>query len=330
MAIAVLKAGMLATVQDRGRYGYQKYGVNINGSMDESAARVANLLVGNDENEAVLELTLTGAALNFTADHMIAICGGDMTPYMNNVAVPMWQPVLANKGATLTFAKYESGCRVYIAIAGGLDIRKVLDSYSSNLRGALGGYYGRALRSGDVLEVCPFSEGSTCSLLWHKLQNEEKLSFTAQHFAMAPEEVVTIRYIAGPEYEWLTEESKTKWNNSVWKVDAQSDRMGYRLQGEHLALNSKVELISQGTVHGLIQLPANGQPIVLLSDRQTTGGYPRIGIVAAVDIAVFGQLKPGDSLRFVAISQEDAEQLLLSYEQDLALLKTAIKLKCRT
>src|SRR5690606_13921993 len=124
--------------------------------------------------------------------------------------------------------------------------------------------------------VSSFAEGSTCGQLWRKLQSEERLSFTAQHFAMAPEEVVTIRYIAGPEYEWLTEASKEKWNNVIWKVDAQSDRMGYRLQGEELELHTKVELISQGTVHGLIQLPANGQPIVLLSDRQTTGGYPRI------------------------------------------------------
>lgn len=329
MAIGIIKAGLVASIQDRGRYGYQKYGVNINGAMDEGAARVANLLVGNDEDAAVLELTLAGATLNFTSDHLIAICGGDMTPYMNNVAVPMWQPVLVNKGATLTFAKYESGCRVYLAIAGGFAVPEVLDSYSTNMRGGLGGYYGRALRSGDVLEVVALDEQSSSARLWKSLRSGEQLSFTAQHFAMAQEETVTIRYIAGPEYNWLSAESKEKWNSSRWKIDVQSDRMGYRLQGDELALQIKDELISQGTVHGLIQLPANGQPIVLLADRQTTGGYPRIGIVAAVDIPVFGQLKPGDFVRFVAVSRDEAERLQLAYEQDMALLKTAMKLKCR-
>ncbi|GIP18963.1 KipI antagonist [Paenibacillus montaniterrae] len=328
MAIEVIKPGMMASIQDRGRYGYQKYGVNVNGAMDEGSARVANLLVGNDEGAAVLELTLAGATLLFTDDHMIAICGGNMTPYMNNAAVPMWQPVLVSKGSTLTFAQYKSGCRVYVAIAGGFELRKVLGSYSTNMRGQLGGYNGRVLRSGDVLQSKSFDVHSSCAKLWKRLKDESGLSFNAQHFAVALEETATIRYIPGPDYELLTADSKRKWNSSIWRVDVQSDRMGYRLQGEQLELHDRAELISEGTVQGLIQLPANGQPIVLLSDRQTTGGYPKIAIVATVDIPVFGQLKPGDSLRFAAVTHQDAERLLLEYEQDMALLKTAMKLKC--
>ncbi|MFC6332728.1 biotin-dependent carboxyltransferase family protein [Paenibacillus septentrionalis] len=328
MAIEMIKAGMQATIQDRGRFGYQKYGVNVNGAMDEGSARVANLLVGNAEDMPVLELTLAGAVLKFTEEHLIAICGGNMSPYMNNAGVAMWQPIVVKKGSILSFAHYVSGCRVYIAIAGGIKIPQVLGSYSTNVRGQLGGYSGRQLRNGDVLEINEVEEKSRSFKLWQKLKSSEGANFSAQLFAMAPEDYVTIRYIPGPEYHLLTPESKRAWMNGTWRIDAQSDRMGYRLQGEALELKENREMISEGTVHGLIQLPANGQPIVLLSDRQTTGGYPRIAVVAAVDIPMFGQLKPGDAIRFVSVTMEEAEHLLLEYEQDMAMLKAAMTLKC--
>lgn len=328
MGIEMIKTGMLATIQDRGRFGYQKYGVNVNGAMDEGSARVANLLVGNSEDAAVLELTLSGAMLKFTEDHLIAICGGNMSPYMNNAALPMWQPIIVRKDSVLSFANYVSGCRVYIAVAGGLHVPSVLGSYSTNVRGNLGGYNGKSLRSGDVLGVGAIDKYSRSAKLWNKLQQKVGPAFNAQLFAMAPEEHITIRYIPGPEYELLTAESKRQWMNGTWRIDTQSDRMGYRLHGEMLDLKGTKEMISEGTVHGLIQLPANGQPIVLLSDRQTTGGYPRIALVAAVDIPMFGQLKPGDAIRFVSVTLEEAERLLLEYEQDMAMLKAAMTLKC--
>lgn len=328
MAIEMIKTGMLATIQDRGRFSYQKYGVNVNGAMDEGSARVANLLVGNSEDAAVLELTLSGAVLKFAQDHLIAICGGNMSPYMNNASLPMWQPIIVKKDSVLSFANYVSGCRVYIAVAGGIHVPSVLGSYSTNVRGQLGGYYGRSLRSGDVLEVGTIDEHSRSAKLWNKLQRKVGPAFNAQLFAMAPEEHVTIRYIPGPEYELLTAESKRQWMNGTWRIDIQSDRMGYRLQGGKLELKDSKEMISEGTVHGLIQLPANGQPIVLLSDRQTTGGYPRIALVAAVDIPMFGQLKPGDAIRFLPVTMEEAERLLIEYEQDMAMLKAAMMLKC--
>lgn len=329
MGIQVIKPGILTTIQDRGRVGYQKYGVNISGAMDISAARVANILIGNDENEPVLEMTLSGTTLKFTKDHMIAICGGNMTPYINNYAVPMWQPLVVKEGSTLSFAKYTSGCRVYLAIAGGFSVPSVLGSSSTFIRASLGGLNGSALKAGDQLEVKPLNEqaGGLSKRLKQKLQGEEFIAFNAQHFAMALDDVTVIRYIPGPEYEWLAAESKQDWLNGIWKIDAQSDRMGYRLQGAPLKLATKQEMISEGTVHGTIQLPANGQPIVLLSDRQTTGGYPRIATVVSVDIPMFGQLKPGDRISFMPVTLEEAENLLLSYEHDMDLLKTAITLK---
>ena len=328
MAIEMIKTGMLATIQDRGRFGYQKYGVNVNGAMDEGSARVANLLVGNPEDAAVLELTMSGAALRFTEDHLIAICGANMSPMMDQASLPMWQPIIVKKGSILTFASYVSGCRVYVAMAGGIRVPLVLGSSSTNMRGQLGGFNGRSLHSGDMLEVGHVDEASRSARLWKKLQQSIGPAFNAKLFAMAPEEQVTIRFIPGPEYELLTADSKQKWLNGTWRIDAQSDRMGYRLHGEMLELEGSKEMISEGTVHGLIQLPANGQPIVLLSDRQTTGGYPRIAFVAAVDIPMFGQLKPGDAIRFVPVTIDEAEHLLLEYEQDMAMLKAAMMLKC--
>lgn len=328
MAIQVIKAGMFSTIQDRGRLGYQKFGVNCSGAMDEGAARVANILVGNDDNNAILEMTLAGTMLKFTADHLIAICGGNMTPYINNHAVPMWQPIQVHKDETLSFAQYQSGCRSYVAVAGGINVPSVLGSCSTFIRAHLGGIEGRALRSGDQLEVNVLDKQSRAFRLWKKIEDEKTLAFNAQHFAMAHEDSVTIRYIPGPEYHLLSQESKRTWMKTHWKIDSQSDRMGYRLQGPELQLTDKREMISEGTVHGTIQLPANGQPIVLLADRQTTGGYPRIASVAAVDIPLFGQLKPGDSIRFVPVTLEEAERLLISYEHDLDLLQTAIELRC--
>lgn len=329
MALEIIKAGMLTTVQDRGRFGYQQYGVNCSGAMDENAARVANILVGNDENDAVLELTLAGAILTFTEDHIIAICGGNMSPYMHNTSVPMWQPFLVKKGSTLSFAKYVSGCRVYIAIGGGIAVPSVMGSSSTFIRASLGGYKGRALRTGDIIAVHPLQQGSLSSILMKKLDEDREHKFNAQHFAMALENNAIIRYVQGPEYDLLSDESKRSWNTEKWRIDSQSDRMGYRLQGKQLELLEKQDMISEGTVHGTIQLPANGQPIVLLADRQTTGGYSRIACVVAVDIPMFGQLKPGDYVSFMPVSLEEAERLLLSYEHDMELLKVSIKLKCR-
>lgn len=329
MAIEVIKSGMLATIQDLGRIGYQRFGVNCNGALDESSARVANILVGNDEHEAVIELTLFGTALKFTSTHLIAICGGDMNPYVNNQPVDMWQPIIVTKDSTLSFAQYRAGCRVYIAIAGGLAIEKVLGSYSTSLRAKMGGFAGRALKAGDIIPTNKVSSTSLSHRLWKKVEQEQGVSYHVQHFAPAYADVMTIRFIRGQDFHHLTEQSKQHWTSSVWTIDAQSDRMGYKLMGESLQWDIQEEKISAGVVHGTVQLPANGQPIVLLADRQTIGGYPQIAIIAAKDLSVFGQLKPGQKIKFVEITLEEAEQLYINYEQEIAILKTAIRLKTK-
>lgn len=327
MSVEIIKPGMLATIQDLGRIGYQRFGVNCNGTMDESSARVANILVGNSEHEAVIELTLFGSAIKFTSTHLIAICGGDMNPYINNQPVDMWQPIIVNEGSTLTFAQYRAGCRIYVAVAGGLDIPKVLGSYSTSLRAKVGGIEGRALKAGDIIHIKKIHSTSLSYKLWNKLEGKSRLSFHVQHFAPAYEEIVTVRYVKGPDFAYLTEQSQKQWTSSVWKIDAQSDRMGYRLQGEQLEWEVREEKISEGVVHGTVQLPANGQPIILLADRQTIGGYPKIAVIISKDISLLGQMKPGQKISFEEVSLAEAEQLYIEYEQDIAILKTAIRLK---
>jgi len=329
LTIEVIRAGMQTTVQDLGRYGYQQYGLNVNGVMDESAAKVANILVGNDENSALLELTLTGTTLKLTEEYVIAICGGNMTPIMDDEQLPMWQPIIIPKGSTISFSRYQSGCRAYIAFGGGLQLQQVLGSYSTNLRGGLGGFSGRALRNGDELHVGKVEKGSVPYGIQSLLRQGQKHIFNAQHFAFAQETPATIRCVVGTEYEYLKAESRQTFLEAVWSIDIQSDRMGYRLRGPELEMNEQKELISEGVVHGTIQLPAQGQPIVLLADRQTTGGYPKIAVVASVDIPMFGQLKPGDAITFVAITLEEAERLWLSSERDIQRLKVAIQLKSK-
>lgn len=327
MAIEIVKSGMLATIQDLGRHGYQRFGVNCNGTMDESSARVANILVGNLETEAVIELTLFGSSIKFTSPHLIAICGGDMHPYINNQPVDMWQPLVVEAGSTLTFAQYRAGCRVYVAVAGGLAGDKVLGSYSTSLRAKVGGFKGRTLKAGDTIQVKKILPKSLAYKLWRKVEKEVKLNYHVQHFAHAYEEVTTVRYIKGPDFDNMTEESKQNWQQAIWTIDAQSDRMGYRLVGEQLQWEVREEKISEGVVHGTVQLPANGQPIILLADRQTVGGYPKIAVIASKDISLLGQMQPGQKLKFEEITLAEAEQLYIQYEQEIAILKTAIRLK---
>jgi antagonist of KipI len=332
MSIKVVRPGLLVTVQDLGRYGYQKYGVVAGGAMDTGAARAANLLVGNEGHEAVLEIALTGTELVLEQDTLLAICGARMVVTADGEELPLWRPALVRAGTFIKFGACESGCRSYFAVAGGLDVPEVMGSRSTYLRGGIGGYKGRALKAGDVLAAGALSllsermkealgsgwHGSFAVPLWH-----------ASHFAIVDNLVdPIIRALPGTHYERFAAESKSRLFSQSFQISVQSDRMGYRLEGEQkLELAAPLELLSEAVACGTIQVPADGNPIVLLADRQTTGGYPRIGQVATVDIAVFAQLKPGDRFRFEWITQQEAEELYLDSERDLRMLKAAIALK---
>lgn len=332
MTVRVIRPGLLTSVQDAGRYGFQKHGVIVSGVMDPLAHRIANLLVGNEEAEATLEMTLKGPILEFLEDVLISICGGDLSPSVEGTPVPMWKPIFLKKGSVLDFGPCRTGIRAYLAIAGGWDVPLVMNSRSTYLRAGIGGFEGRALKSGDEL-----SAGARTLLgkeMMKRLSGQSaQAAFTAAEWGVAQEMVPNytsapvIRAIRGNQYDWFTQESQIAFYSQPYKVTPQSDRMGYRLEGPILELTEPMELISEAVAFGSIQVPAEGKPIVLLADRQTTGGYPKIAQIATIDLPLIAQTKPGDTIRFTEISREEAEWLLLDRENQIRQLKTGIWVK---
>jgi antagonist of KipI len=332
--IKVVKPGLLSTIQDLGRYGFQKYGVIVSGSMDPIAHRISNLLVGNDENEAVIEMTLTGPVLEFQETCLISICGGDLSPSIGGNPVPLWRSILVKKGCTLKFGGCKSGARAYLAVAGGIDVPSVMKSRSTYLRAGIGGIDGRNLKEGDDLEARPLQEDSKGIMnylipyLGDNTYTEIDWSISSEFIAIHQSQKV-IRVIKGPEYNFFSDKSRQAFFGDAFKVSPHSDRMGYRLQGPQLSPAQDIEMISEAVTFGTIQVPSDGNPIILLADRQTTGGYPRIGQVASVDLPLIAQTKPGEELSFTHITHEDAQSLMVNREKQLRHLKQGIALKLR-
>ncbi len=334
MSIRVLRPGLLTSVQDLGRFGFQKYGVIVGGGMDPLALRVANLLVGNDEKEAVLEITLVGPSLLIERDALLSLTGADLSAKIGEAPFPMWRPVYVKKGSVINFGSCKSGCRAYLAVAGGFALEPVLGSKSTYLRGGIGGYHGRALAAGDVLCVNNIPEKSRAMM--ERLQAEVKGADHAAAEWSVGREVRrfherrgALRVIRGRHFSLFTENSQRDFFQHFFLITPQSDRMGYRLKGPALELKEPKEMISEAVSHGTIQVPPDGNPIVLLSDRQTIGGYPRIAQVVTVDFPVVAQLKPGDRIRFEEISLAEAEQLYVAREREMQELKTGIAFKMK-
>lgn len=327
MSLRVERPGMLTSLQDLGRYGYQKYGVVVSGAMDSVALRIANLLVGNKENEAGLEMTLMGGSFLVEEDLLIAVTGGDLAPVIEEESIPLWRPVWIKKGSLLRFRASRSGCRTYMAVAGGFDVQEVLGSKSTYLRGELGGLKGRALSAGDKL---------TCGGAAHRFQHLKSsagaISFAATAWHVNPEPFINlketvIRVIRGGEFDYFTESSRDRFFKEDFRITPNSDRMGYRMEGTPLEMTDSFELLSEPVTNGTIQVPKDGTPIILLADRQTTGGYPKIAQVATVDLPLLAQKKPGEIVRFKEISLAEAEQLYLRQELQLEKLKAGLSLK---
>ncbi len=334
MSIAVIRPGLLTTVQDLGRYGYQKYGVIVSGAMDPYALRVANLLVGNSAGEAGLEITLLGPTLQFAADTLLAITGGDLSPVVDGRPVPLWRPVYLAKDSILQFGAVKSGCRAYLAVAGGYAVGEVMGSKSTYLRAGIGGFAGRALQAGDVLQQ---NEPPAGAAEWLARLRQRAagapLGATSwyagrEHPAAAPA-AATVRVMRGSQYSRFSAAAQTAFWNTEFTVTPRADRMGYRLAGAALDLDEPLEMLSEAVALGTIQVPPDGQPIILLADRQTTGGYPKIGQVAVVDAAKVAQVKPGGKIRFTEVTVAEADRLYQEREQTLHCLKTAINIKMK-
>ncbi|AQQ54522.1 5-oxoprolinase subunit C family protein [Planococcus lenghuensis] len=323
--LKINKGGLQTTVQDSGRYGLQKFGVITNGAMDPYAFRIANILIGNTEFEAALEITLAGPVIEFEQDAMIALCGGDLSPVIDGQNAKMWRPLFVPKGSTLTFGAPRTGTRAYLAVAGGIDVPEIMGSKSTYLRAGIGGFKGRALEAGDELTAGRLSSRQSALLAAHSKNNVCQPSWSVASLSYSAEPVIQV--MEGRQFSLFDSRSRDHFFQETFSISVQSDRMGCRLEGVSLHLEETQELISEAVAFGSVQVPPDGNPIVLLADRQTTGGYPKIGQIASVDLPLVAQLKPGDRLHFQKISLEEAQQLYRAQEQLIRQLKTSIRLK---
>ena len=309
MSITVLHPGMLTTIQDQGRIGYQQFGVPVSGTVDPRSAAVANILVGNEESEAVLECTVMGPQLRFDEPVVIAIAGADLGPTLDGVPMDNYRAVRVGAGQVLRFTGPRCGCRAFIAIAGGLDVPEVMGSRSTYMKAKIGGLKGRKLEKEDVLDL--------------RAPGKEPKKLEAR--SIAPEfrgrAEYTLRVVLGPQDDAFTAAGIETFLTGVYTVTAEFDRMGCRMEGPEIAHETSGDIISDGIAFGAIQVPSSGQPIVMLADRQTTGGYTKIANVISADFRVLGQLKSGDKVRFEKVSLFAAQKALLAQRASLRLLR---------
>jgi biotin-dependent carboxylase-like uncharacterized protein len=311
--IEILSGGILSTVQDLGRYGYRQYGVPISGAMDLYALRLANILVGNNEDAAGIEVTFYGLKLMSTEDTWVAITGGDLSPQKNEKPVPMWRSICLKKNEVLSFRGLRSGFRAYMAVQGGFDIPLLMNSRSTSIKAAYGGT-GGALKTGDRLKTGHSFAGG-------KMQEK-----------MIPDQLIPLyntqnelRVVLGPQADYFPSEIRELFLNSEYTITPQSDRQGYRLTGPALKHIRSHDVITEAVWPGAVQIPGDGLPIILLSDAQTTGGYPKIASVISVDIDKLGQAKPSDKIRFKSVTLEESVHLLREQEKRVKEIKNLME-----
>ena len=285
MAFRVIVPGALSTVQDLGRFGYQKSCMPCSGVMDQKAYESANQLVNNQKNEAVIEHTVFGGSYRFQSDTVIALTGADMKPSIDGKACPMYRPVFVPSGGILSLGAAVNGCRTYLAAAGGILVPPVLGSRSTNLKCKIGGFQGRALQSGDLLDT------GTLSVPFQQIKD---LSLKAPVYSKE----IKVRVIEGPQSDYFTEKGLNLFYSAPYTVSEQSDRMGCRLEGPAVESIHGTDIVSDGIVFGSIQITSSGMPIVLMADRQTTGGYAKIATVITDDLPLLAQAVPGTTIHF--------------------------------
>jgi len=309
-SILVLRPGLLTTVQDRGRFGYQKFGVPVSGAVDGIALRVANLLVRNPQSAAGLEITALGPQLQFLADVVAALTGAEVKVDLDGAPVPWYQSFLVRAGQTLDVQTCARGLRSYLAVAGGIDVPVLLGSRSTCLAASFGGFQGRALAAGDVLGV-----GSPSGPLRDLARRD-----VPEAWRLREESPGTLRVVLGPQDDAFTEDGLRSFLESTYVVTQHADRMGCRLDGPEIAHRESADIISDWVPMGGVQVPGDRKPIILLADRQTTGGYPKIATVIGPDLPLVAQCRPGDRLRFQAVSVAEAQTIAREVETALRAL----------
>ena len=312
MSLLIRKPGILTTVQDLGRTGHRALGINPNGVMDRTATRLINTLLGNEENEAVLEMHFPAADIEFEKESSFAIGGADFGAELDSVAIKNWTSFTPGNNSVLRFTKPLSGTRAYLAAAGGFAIGEWLGSRSTNLIAGVGGIEGRKLKAGDLIE--------------RRSPETTKPHTIGPSIIPKYSRFPTVRVIAGGEFDLLTGIGEKSFVNDGFTVTKDSNRMGYRLSGPPLHVLYKKEMVSAAVTFGTIQLLPDGQLIVLMADHQTAGGYPRIANVISADLPLLAQLGPNDGVSFHLVSIEDAERISAEFERDLCRLRTGIRL----
>lgn len=322
MSLTIVKAGIFDTVQDLGRPGYGNWGINPGGVMDRYAAQLSNILVGNDPGEVVIEMHYPGPQILFDQNALLSITGADFTPVINDQPVSLWQPILVRKNTLLQFTQWKQGARCYLAIHGGLTIKKWLDSYSTNMKAGMGGWMGRRLEKGDEIN---FGQSSIYYAgLLKKERDLQPLGWKAA-YAKVYDQPNEILFMPGPEWDQLHNISKNDIEHEAFSIHSLSDRMGYFLKGIPITSTVKSEMLSAGVSFGTIQLLPNGQLVILMADHQTTGGYPRLGNIVSAHLPKLAQLRPGDEVKFTRTDISTAEKLLYSHQQELNIIQRACR-----
>lgn len=307
MKMTVLSPGPLSTVQDEGRFGFMRTGFSPGGAMDTYSMRIANILVGNAPGDGVIEMTMLGMTVSFSCTAVIALTGADMAPAINEQPVEMYTALEVHPGDILSMKMAGSGMRTYLAVAGGFDLPRPMGSMSTNLKCGLGGFAGRKLQAGDEI---PLRHSFTLAHLGSRKTEPEN---------MYPDSI-GVRVILGPQDDYFTEKGIETFLNATYTVTEKSDRMGVRLGGEAIENKNGVDILSDGIATGAVQIPASGTPIIMMADRQTTGGYAKIANVISADLPKIAQSRPGTRIRFTAVTEKEAVRLKKQQERKLRAL----------
>ena len=304
MGIVVQSPGLLTTVQDTGRWGYQHLGVPVSGPMDLASHRLANRLVGNDDRAAGLEVTVLGPELLFEESGVVAVTGAEFVVQLDGVDVPMNTSCFVQGGQTLAFGARANGTRAYLAFAGGIDVPEVLGSRATHVASGVGGVSGRALGAGDRLSTGEVGDATYAGR-------------SVRPVTPLPKDGARVRCVSGPDAARFDGDQRSSFEHTRFRITTDSDRMGYRLEGGAVVARDGGELISRAVARGTVQVPPSGNPIVLMADHQTAGGYPSIAVVISADLPVIGQLSAGQWIEFAPCTHTAAVGALAELERQI-------------
>ncbi|WP_316760848.1 biotin-dependent carboxyltransferase family protein [Pedobacter aquatilis] len=328
MRISIIKPGIFSTIQDLGRNNFLDQAVPVSGAMDSLAHRIANRAIGNNDNAATIEFTYADASFKAETDILISYSGKGAYLNFNGQIVPDDRPLFFPEGSVIKLTPNINGVRTYLAISGGWDVPNLMGSKSTYVPAKLGGFNGRVLQKGDVLENK--NEVNTVAETILKQLSGKGYSYTRWSIAtteLISADLKTIRVVPANEFGWFDVDSILTFLSNPYTIGIKSNRMGYQLVGKSLKRKIKKELLSTAVSPGIIQVTGSGELIILMADCQTTGGYPRIARIADVDLSLCAQLKPGDVINFTEISADEAERLYFERESELSIITDSINFK---